>query len=118
MRLILTFLLFLVASSPSWAANTAALAWTAPTQYEDGTPLAAGTVLTYGVYQGVQGQPKSRVATATATSATISTGLANGTTYCWAVTAIANGVESAPSAEACKSFPWPATQAPTGLTVR
>lgn len=97
--------------------NQAVLSWTAPTTYSDGTPVT--DPITYTVYQGLQGQPKAKGPTGiTATTVTISTGLLSGRTYCWAVTAAtATSPESAPSAEACKTFPPAAPEAPANLTV-
>lgn len=92
------------------SARTAMITFTRPTQYTDGTAIAEGTEVTYHVYQGARGTDKPRVATITATATTINTGLQPGET-CWQVTAIANGVESAMSNEACKTFEWPATEA-------
>ena len=88
--------------------RTATITFTRPTTYTDGTPIAAATTVTYGVYQGAKGSTsKPKVATITSTATTISTGLQPGET-CWQVSAIANGVESALSNEACKNFAFPA----------
>lgn len=93
--------------------RTATITFSKPTQYEDGTPIAAGTTVTYKVYQGARGSTsKTQVATITATATTINTGLQPGET-CWQVSAVANGVESALSNEACKMFAYPATEAVT-----
>lgn len=97
--------------------RTAEITFNRPTQYTDGTPIAADTPIAYHVYQGTRGGgEKVRVATITETGTTITTGLPPGET-CWQVSAVANGTESALSNEACKSFPWPATEAIT-ITVR
>lgn len=95
--------------------RTATITFTRPTKYVDGTDIAAGTTVTYNVYQGAKGATKTKVATISATATTINTGLQPGET-CWQVTAVANGVESAMSNEACKTFPWPATE-PVTITV-
>lgn len=92
--------------------RTASISFVRPTHYVDGTVVAEGTVLTYNVYQGPRGANKPQVATITATTTTISTGLQPGET-CWQVTVIANGKESAPSNEACKTFEWAATETVT-----
>ena len=96
-------------SATAQPVNTAILTWEAPT-YSD--------PLTYSIYQGLQGQPKVKVGTTSTLGATISTGLASGTTVCWHVTAVGNGLESAPSNTACKTFPFQAPAAPTNLTVK
>lgn len=89
--------------------RTATITFTAPTQYVDGTAIAADTVITYNVYQGARGAQKAQVATITATATTINTGLQPGET-CWQVAAVAHGVESELSDEGCKTFSWPATE--------
>lgn len=100
------------------AANTATLSWQAPTTFSDGSPVGS-TPITYNVYQGLQGQAKTKTQSAvTQTSATVSSGLAAGNTYCFTVTAVANSLESAPSNEACKTFPQVAPAAPTALTAQ
>lgn len=91
------------------ASRTATITFAKPTQYVDGTPIAAAAVVTYHVYQGTRGSTKTRVGTITATATTISSGLQPGET-CWQVTAVANGVESAMSNEGCRVFPFPATE--------
>lgn len=98
------------------APNTAALSWTAPTTHEDGSPVGA---LTFNVYQGLSGQAKSLVGNVGTVTATISSGLLGGRTYCWHVTAVetATSLESGPSNEACKTFPPSPPAAPTALTV-
>lgn len=106
----------LLLSASVLAANTATLGWTGPTTYTDDTPIV-GT-LSYNIYQGVQGQPKVKVGSATTATVTISTGLNNGATYCWTVTAVQGTNESAPSNETCKTFPLVPPNAPTGLTAK
>ena len=104
------------------SANTADLSWTAPTVDVSGAPLAGA--VSYRVYQGVAGQPKTFLTAHPLTSLRIASGLATGNRYCWHVTAVqtVNGIpsaESAPSAEACKSFQTPPTPAAvTGLEAR
>jgi len=98
------------------AANTATLTWVAPTTYVDGTPVTA--VLTYNIYQGVQGAAKTKSPTpVSGLTTTISTGLLSKTTYCWQVSASDGAVEGALSNEACKTFPASAPTAPS-LTVK
>lgn len=110
--------LILLASILPFAAEsqeprTATISFTKPVLYIDGSAIAAGTTVTYNVYQGVKGSTnKPKVATITGTATTINTGLQPGET-CWQVTAVANGVESAMSNEACKTFAWPAIEAVT-----
>jgi hypothetical protein len=96
--------------------RSAVIAFERPTHYVDDLPIPASAVLTYAVYQGARGGTKTRVGTITSTGTTITSGLLPGET-CWQVTATANGVESARSNEACKTFAFPATQTVT-ITVR
>lgn len=108
--LVLASVAFSVANAQT--ARTATITFTRPLQYTDGTDIAAGTALSYNVYQGAKGGAKTKVATITATATTINTGLPPGET-CWEVTTLANGVESARSNEACKSFAFPTPEAIT-----
>lgn len=86
------------------AAPTASLAFTAPTSNADGTPVTGP--LTYNLYQATASGTEVKVATALAGSPiTVSTGLTSATTFYWYVTAVNAGGESAPSNEACKTFP-------------
>lgn len=116
MKRILTFLGLALWSSLSLAANQAVLAWGAVTKDVEGNSI---TGVTYTVYQGVQGQPKAKTGSpVSATTVTITSGLSSGRTYCWQVSASANGVEGALSNEACKSFPPAAPEAPASLTAQ
>lgn len=92
------------AQTPS-AAPTATLAWTAPTQYTDGTAIPSSVTITYNVYQGTSTTNLSKVATGvTALTSIISTGLSDGVAYYWSVTAVANGLESAQVTPVSKVF--------------
>jgi hypothetical protein len=113
--LILVLLSSFAVAQNAVAANQAVISFTAPTTYTDGTPITA--VLSYGVYQALQGQPKVKVATVLTTTSTITTGLLSGKTYCWQVTAIDGAQESAMSNEACKTFAPPIPNAVT-ITVQ
>ena len=93
--------------------RTATITFTRPTTYTDGSALGSGVTVTYNVYAGAKGSTsKTRIATITSTATTINTGLQPGET-CFEVTAIANGVESAKSNEACKTFAFPAPETVT-----
>src|SRR5690606_22591527 len=94
----------------------ATITFHAPTKYVDGTDIAPCTVITYKLYQGSRGSEKARVADLDAAPVIVDTGLKPGETG-WQVSAVANGVESDVSNEACKTFPWPATE-PVVITVR
>jgi hypothetical protein len=90
-----------IAQSPPQAILT----WTAPTQYTDGTPIPSTVALSYNIYQGTSATSLTKVATGvTALTNTITTGLADGNTYFFAVTAVANGLEGAQSNVGSKTF--------------
>jgi hypothetical protein len=99
--------LLLAFAAQAQSVPSATITFTAPTTFTDGTPIPAGTVMTYGVYQGAPGATKIKVATITATSTTITTGLVGGATYCFTVTAIIAGVGSPQSNEGCKVMALP-----------
>jgi len=106
-----------VVSTVALAANTASLSWTAVTTNTDGSAVSGA--VTYNVYQGASAGALTSVQTGlTTTSATVTAGLADGATVCFAVTAVAGGIESAQSAVACKTFPAGVPSAPTGLVVK
>lgn len=95
--------------------RVATITFNAPTKYVDGTDIAPGTVITYKLFQGAKGGEKTHVADIDGSPVTVDTGLQPGET-CWQVSAVANGVESDLSNEACKTFAWPATE-PVVITV-
>jgi len=91
------------------------LKWTAPTQYTDGTAIAAGTVITYTVYQADAAGDFKIQCTTTGLSGT-QFHAAAGLTYRYYVTATVNGEPSAPSAIATRTTPKPVPKQPTGVT--
>lgn len=98
---------------------SAALTWSAVIANTDGTPVVAP--VTYNIYQGAKGaEAATPVATGvTATTWTATTGLSPGTTVCWEVTAVSGaGIESAKSAEVCRTFAPSIPNPPTNLTVQ
>ena len=96
------------------ATRSATLTFTKPTKYTDGSDIAAGTAISYYVYQAKKGEPKVRAGgTITGQTTTISTGLQAGTEYCWQVSAVIQGTESALSNEACKAFAFPTPETVT-----
>lgn len=109
-RTILSSLLFSLLM-PVAHADTAVISFQAPTTYVDGSAVTAGTSVSYNVLQALQGATKVKVATITQTSTTITTGLVAGSTYCFAVTAVIAGQESAPSNESCKLMAFPVPSA-------
>jgi hypothetical protein len=98
--------LILVASAAmSQTPPTAQLSWTAVTTYADGTAIPSGVAVTYNVYQGPTATSLTKVASGvTALTSTITTGLSDGQTYFWSVTAVAGGLEGAQSNVGTKSF--------------
>jgi hypothetical protein len=86
-------------------APTATLTWTAPTTYTDGTTIPGTVAITYNVYQGNTATTLVKVASGVTTlTNTITTGLVDGQTYYWAVTAVAGGLEGAQSNVGTKVF--------------
>lgn len=103
-----------VAAMAQAAAPSATLSWAAPTVYSDGTAIPSTVTITYNVYQGTSATSLTKVATGvTAVTDSITSGLADGVTYYWAVTAVANSLEGAQSNVVSKSFP----AAPPGTVV-
>jgi hypothetical protein len=94
---------------------SAAISWTAPTLNTDGTTITAP--LTYNIYQGLTGALAKVQSGLTINAATITAGLTPGTTQCFAVTAVANGAESAQSNTACTAISQPTPNSPTTVVV-
>ena len=104
-------------STAALGANTATLTWTAPTTNADSTPITGA--ITYSIYASVQGSAPTGAALVTGLTTltdAISTGLADGTTDCFNVTAGVAGQQSAYSNQVCKTFPAGTPNAPV-LTV-
>ncbi len=101
---------------PAFAGPPAAvLTWGAPTTNTDSTPITAP--LTYNVYQGLTGSLVKVQSGLTSTAFTVTTGLTLGTTQCFAVTAVANGQESAPSPSVCAPVAFPTPGQPNQVVV-
>lgn len=84
---------------------SAILTWTAPTTYSDGTAIPATVAITYNVYQGLTATTLVKVATGvTGLTNTITTGLSDGVTYFWSITAVAGGLDGAQSNVGTKAF--------------
>lgn len=111
-------LAFATVSAAQTAGPSATLTWAAPTTYVDGTAIPSTVTITYNVYQGPSASALVKVASGvTALTDTVTTGLSDGQTYYWAVTAVANSIESAQSNVGSKTFASVATGAVT-LTVK
>lgn len=93
-------------TAPAIPPPTAVLTWTAPTTYSDGTAIPATVAITYNVYQScTSATTLVKVASGVTTlTNTISTGLADGQTCFWSITAVAGGLESAQSNVGTKAF--------------
>ena len=102
------------------AVNPAVWSWTAPTTFADGTAIPSTDAITYNLYVGTAGKGSEATTPVqtgiTATTVTTS-GYAAGAVVCGEVTAVVNGVESARSNEACKTFP-DVPSPPTNLTAK
>lgn len=111
---------FALAFAASAPVNTATWTWTAPADFTNGTAIPSSDAITYNLYLGTAGSGSEAATPAltgiTADSVTTS-GYVAGTTVCGEVTAVVNGMESAHSSEACKSFA-PVPKAPAGLTAK
>jgi hypothetical protein len=105
MKFLALFLALVTGLALAQTPPTATLTWTAPTTYTDGTTIPTTVALSYNVYQGTSATSLTKVATGvTALTSTITTGLVDGNTYYWSVTAVANGLEGAQSNVASKTF--------------
>lgn len=111
-------LLLFASLAVAQAAPTATLSWGAVTTYTDGTTIPASCPVTYNVYQGLTATTLTKVASGvTALTDSISTGLADGVTYYWAITAVSCAVEGAQSNVGSKVFA-PGTPGVVTLTVK
>jgi hypothetical protein len=113
-------LLFSFGVFPAFAQTTptATLSWAAVTAYTDGTTIPTSCPVTYNVYQGLSATTLTKVATGiTALTDSITTGLSDGTTYFWAITAVACAVEGGQSNVGTKTFA-PGTPGTVTLTVK
>ena len=98
------------------AGPTATVTWTAPTTNTDGSAIAGA--LTYNVYQGTgTATPVKVQGPVAALTVTITAGLAAGSTQCFTVSAVANGVEGPQSLPACVTLQASAPSAPPTPTV-
>jgi hypothetical protein len=117
MKLLLAGLLLSIAGvAAALTPHSASLVWTPPTLNTDGSAIAGA--ITYNLYQGPCAGPLVQVQSGlTVAAATVSTGLTPGQNTGFAVTAVVAGLESAQTAAACATIPFPQPNAPTLLTV-
>lgn len=114
----LTLLCLFVSSvvlAQSTTPPTVTVAWVAPTLNTDGTSITGA--LTYQLYVGASGKEASFGKPVLASPTVITPTPAPGSSVCVQVTAIANGVESDRSAEACTTIPYPTPTFPTVITI-
>ena len=98
-------------------APTASISFKAPTLNTDATTIPATLALTYNVYQGTSSGAEVKVASGLVGSPiTVSTGLTSSATFYWYITVSNGAKDSAPSNEACKTFPA-ATPSTVTITV-
>lgn len=109
-----------VAIAATAAAPSVQLTWVAPTTNTDGTAITGA--ISYNLFQGTGASASSCVVGTTpvqsglsSTSVTVTAGLTDGTTACFAVTAVVGGQMSADSNVADKTFPAATPMAPTNL---
>lgn len=103
--LILCMAFVSVAAAQTTNPRTATITFQPVTTYTDGSVIPSTVAVSYRIYQGAKGQTKTIVATITAPTTTISTGLQPGVEYCFQGSANAGGVESALTNESCKLMP-------------
>jgi hypothetical protein len=113
--IVLVSVMALFAGMAFAAPPQASLSWTAPTTNADGSAIAA--TITYNIYQGLTGALAKVQSGVSTLAATITAGLTPGTTQCFAVTAVANGVESPQSNTACAAVSFPTPGSPSQITV-
>ncbi len=113
-------------AAPLAYATDLTLRWVAPTAYTDGTKIPAGAAITYNVYGAHQGvTPLPKLAGGVTTLSNVRYNVDVGT-QCYAVSAVVDGVESAPTVAVCVGVlppppppppPIPPPNPPSGLTV-
>ncbi len=114
--LVVSAILLLGASVTEATAPQFTITWTAPKTNVDGTAISGA--ITYQVYAGVGSGKEVKIGTPVSAASYVLTPLpAPGSNECVQVTAIANGVESARSVEACATVPFPAPSSPTVITI-
>lgn len=97
-------MMLFAASQSAWAVGNVNASWTAPTEYEDGSPLPGSSIKNYKIYYGDKaGGPYQFAITVPSDTNTVEiTNLTNGTWYFVATTITVEDTESAPSAEVSK----------------
>jgi hypothetical protein len=96
--------------------TTTVLTWTAPVANTDRTPITGS--LSYNIYQGASATSLSKVGSTSAgvSSFVVSSGLTPGTTQYFAVSAVANAIESALTPAVSLAIPFPTPAPPTALS--
>lgn len=119
MKILSTIAALLFASAA--AAGTATVTWTNPTQYVDGSALAAADItqtrVEYGSCSGAAFGTKTGEQTATGSATTLTIGSLAAGTYCFRAYTSARGLESAASVVASKTVPQSPPNPPVLVTV-
>lgn len=116
---LLTLVAVALLASPAHAGTgTAQLSWTAPASYTDGSAIPAGTAITYNVYTGLSASSMAKKLSGVSLKSASFTGLDNGATTYFYVTAVVAGIEGAKSAIVSKAIPALAPAPCTNLTVQ
>jgi hypothetical protein len=98
--------------------NTQKVSWVAPTQYTDGTTIPSTVALTYNVYAKLGGAAETKIRAAITGTSITAGAYPVGQSNCYTITVLANGVESARSAEACAVVQALATKAVTTVVIQ
>jgi hypothetical protein len=112
--------MLVVGVASAQTSGTVNWAYSAPTQFTDGTAIPSTATITYNLYVGTAG-PGSEAAAPVQTgirfTSAITSGYTAGETVCGFVTSVVNGFESPHSPEACGTFSE-VPGAPTNLTLK
>ena len=114
-RLFIGLLALLASAAAFAAAPQITVSWTAPTANTDGTAITGA--ITYQLYVGTSGKEAKFGNPVTSPPYIITPTPAPGSQVCVQVTAIANGVESDRTPEACTVVPFPVPGSPTVVTI-
>jgi len=101
-------------------AGTVDWAYTASTQFTDGTTIPSTDTVTFNLYVGTAGpgsEATAPVQTGIRYTSAVTSGYTAGEKVCGFVTEVVNGVESAHSSEACGVFTG-TPGAPSNLTIK
>lgn len=96
---------FTITVAPVVPTGSAALSWTAPAQYTDGSPMPIGELDAYRIYHGTSAASLARVAEVDSGTTTFNVSQLTAGTHYFAVTAVSiTGIESNPSEVGSKTI--------------